>query len=157
MSDRRVDASPYQAGEGRRPVGDWPAEWFAADGAARLVVQRDLRILAANRCAEQILEGGGGLAQRDGALAARDRRSATALSNAIGAAARQPRSIVVGGEGAGAILVEAVALGDAQDSAVAIMLRDLSADVAIECADLEPMFGVTPGEHQVIVRLLQGR
>jgi DNA-binding CsgD family transcriptional regulator len=28
--------------------------------------------------------------------------------------------------------------------------------VEIACADLEPMFGVTPGEHQVIVQLVKG-
>ena len=31
-----------------------------------------------------------------------------------------------------------------------------SAPVEIACADLEPVFGVTPGEHQVIVQLLKG-
>jgi DNA-binding CsgD family transcriptional regulator len=54
-------------------------------------------------------------------------------------------------------MLEAFALGAAADSPVAITLRDLSAPVQIQCADLEPVFGVTHGEHQVIVHLLQGR
>ena len=41
-------------------------------------------------------------------------------------------------------------------SAVALTLRDLGATVQIECAELESMFSVTPGEHQVIVQLLKG-
>ena len=35
-------------------------------------------------------------------------------------------------------------------------MRDLRASAEIECADLESMFGVTPGEHQVLVQLVKG-
>jgi DNA-binding CsgD family transcriptional regulator len=60
------------------------------------------------------------------------------------------------GAGGGALLIDAVALSGEPDGPVALALRDLRGPVEIECADLEPMFGVTPGEHQVIVQLLKG-
>ena len=40
---------------------------------------------------------------------------------------------------------------------MALALRDLSAPVEVACADLEPIFGVTPGEHQVVLHLLRGQ
>jgi DNA-binding CsgD family transcriptional regulator len=55
-----------------------------------------------------------------------------------------------------AVLVDAFALGREAGGAVALTLRDLKATVQIECADLESMFGVTHGEHQVIIQLLKG-
>jgi DNA-binding CsgD family transcriptional regulator len=129
--------------------------WFAQDAAARLVVARDLSLLAANRNALSLLEANGLVGFRDGALVTRDRRSLGELAAIVGEARSKPRFGVVG-SGGGALLVDAFALGEARESPVALVLRDLRAAVEIECADLESMFGVTPGEHQVIVRLVKG-
>ena len=40
--------------------------------------------------------------------------------------------------------------------AIALLLRDLRGSAEIDCADLESMFSVTPGEHQVIIQLVKG-
>ncbi|HEY2709409.1 MAG TPA: LuxR C-terminal-related transcriptional regulator [Caulobacteraceae bacterium] len=139
----------------QRGGGDWPALWFAQDAAARLVVARDLTVLAANRHAVELIEATGLINLRDGALATRDRRSWGDLTTIVGEARAKPHFGVVG-SGGGALLVDALALGDTPESPVALLLRDLRVSVEIECADLESMFGVTPGEHQVIVQLVKG-
>lgn len=140
----------------RRGSEDWPALWFAQDPGARLVIGRDLTIFAANRNALALLEGACPLSLRDGGLAARDRRSSAQLAAIVADARQASRFGVVGASGGTAVLVEACALAGGAQSPVALTLRDLGAPVEIECADLESMFGVTPGEHQVVVQLLKG-
>jgi len=139
-----------------RDGGDWPALWFSRDAAARLVVARDLTVLAANSNALALLEANGAISLRDRALATSDRRSGAELGAIVADAGPQSRVGIVGAGGAAMLLVDALALGDGPDSPVALLLRDLRASVQIECADLESMFGVTPGEHQVIVQLVKG-
>jgi len=136
--------------------GDWPALWFSQDAAARLVIARDLTVLAANGHAVALIESGGVISLRDGALATRDRRAGAELSGIVADAGTAPRVGIVGAGSASALLIDCFALGEDPESAVALLLRDLRAAVQIECADLEAMFGVTPGEHQVIVELVKG-
>lgn len=136
--------------------GDWPALWFSRDAAARLVTARDLTVLAANSKAVALIEANGVISLRDGALATRDRRSGAELGAIVAHACSHSHVGIVGAGGPAALLVEAFALDEGSESPVALSLRDLRASVKIECADLEPMFGVTPGEHQVIVRLVKG-
>jgi DNA-binding CsgD family transcriptional regulator len=156
VSDERGNTSSPTAGTPKRDGSDWPAQWFAQDTVARLVVGRDLAVLAANPCAEAMINDNENLAIRDGVLAIRDRRAASELAAGVSAAGREANSILIGGDGGSAILAETLALGHGAEAPVALTLRDLAREVAIGCADLEPIFGVTPGEHQVIVRLLQG-
>ena len=113
-------------------------------------------MLAANQRAEAVIDGSGTLALRDGVLAARDRRAGSELAARVASAARDIHCIVIRGDGGSAVLVETLALGDESGGPVALTLRDLAGPVSIGCADLEPIFGVTPGENQVVVRLLQG-
>jgi DNA-binding CsgD family transcriptional regulator len=135
---------------------DWPAVWFARDTAARLVVARDLTVLAANRNAVDLIESSGVVSLRDGALVTRDRRSGAELGAIVSEASAAARMGMVGAGGSAALLVDALALGEGAESPVALLLRNLSVSVEIECADLEPVFRVTPGEHQVIVQLVKG-
>jgi DNA-binding CsgD family transcriptional regulator len=103
-----------------------------------------------------LIESSGVVGLRDGTLAARDRRSAAELNAIVAEAGPAPRVGIVGAGGQSALLIDCLALGDDPDSAVALVMRDLRASAEIECADLESMFGVTPGEHQVIVQLVKG-
>jgi DNA-binding CsgD family transcriptional regulator len=135
---------------------NWPALWFSQDAAARLVVGRDLTVLVANSHALSVIENNCVLGLREGALTARDRKAAAELATVLAEAGPQARFAVVGADGGAAVLVEAFTLGEGADAPVALALRDLSTPVQIECADLESMFGVTPGERQVIVQLLKG-
>jgi DNA-binding CsgD family transcriptional regulator len=138
---------------------DWPGLWFAQDGIARLVVGRDLTVLALNHHAVTLLEASGALCLRDGMLAPRDRRCAAELAAIMAFAGPTERTGMVGaggGDGGSVLLVNVQTLVGEPDGAVALALRDPGGKVQIECADLEPMFGVTPGEHQVIVQLVKG-
>jgi DNA-binding CsgD family transcriptional regulator len=143
-------------GSVQRDGVDWPAVWFARDSAARLVVARDLTVLAANRNAVDLIESSGVVSLRDGSLATRDRRSGAELGVIVADAGTAARVGIVGAGGSSALLVDTLALGEGSESPVALLMRDLRASVEIECADLEPMFGVTPGEHLVIVQLVKG-
>jgi len=136
--------------------GDWPARWFSQDAAARLVIARDFTVLAANANAVALIEFSGVVSLRDGSLATRDRRSGAELLAIVAEAATVPRVGIVGAGGPSALLIDAFALGEEADSPVALLVRDLRGSAEIECADLESMFGVTPGEHQVIIQLVKG-
>jgi DNA-binding CsgD family transcriptional regulator len=136
--------------------GDWPALWFSQDAAARLVIARDFTVLAANSNAVALIEFSGVISLRDGSLATRDRRSGAELQSIVSGAGTSPRLGIIGAGGAAAMLVDAFALGEEAGSPVALLLRDLRASAEIACADLESMFGVTPGEHQVIIQLVKG-
>ena len=141
----------------RRDGVDWPALWFAQDTVARLVVSRDLGVLALNHQAVVLLDANGVLAMRDGVLAPRDRRCSAELAAIMAFAGPTARMGVLGaGNGGAMLLVDVQALTGEPDGAVALALRDPGGQVEIECADLEPMFGVTPGERQVIVQLVKG-
>jgi DNA-binding CsgD family transcriptional regulator len=141
----------------RDGVVDWPALWFAQDAVARLVVGRDLTVLALNSHATTLLEANGALSLRDGMLAPRDRRCGAELAAVIAFAGPTARMGVLGaGSDGPALLVDAQTLTSDPDGPVALALRDPHGQVEIECADLEPMFGVTPGERQVIVQLVKG-
>jgi DNA-binding CsgD family transcriptional regulator len=140
----------------RRDGVDWPALWFAQDTVARLVVGRDLSVLALNRQAVVLLDANGVLSMREGILAPRDRRCAAELASIMGFAGPIMRMGMVGAGGGDMLLIDAQALTGEPDGVVALALRDPGGQVEIECADLEPMFGVTPGERQVIVQLVKG-
>lgn len=150
--------SPALAGESMQQDGtDWPALWFAQDAVARLVVRRDLTVMALNHHAANVLDANGALSLRDGVLIPRDRRCAAELTAVIAFAGASGRMGVIGAGGNGPpLLVDVLALTSEPDGPVALALRDPSGAVEIECADLEPMFGVTPGERQVIVQLVKG-
>lgn len=156
--DDDLGLSPALAGGIMQRDGvDWPALWFAQDMVARLVVGRDLTVFALNRHAVALLEGGSPLSLREGVLAPRDRRCAAELAAIISLAEPTARMGVVGAGGGGPVLlIDAMSLGGDPHGAVALALRDPGGQVEIECADLEPMFGVTPGERQVIVQLVKG-
>jgi DNA-binding CsgD family transcriptional regulator len=139
----------------RRDSQDWPALWFAQEATARLIVRRDLTLLAANRNALALLETNAVLGLRDGVITARDRKTMAELT-AIVAEVEPAAKFGVVGAGGAALLVDAVAIKGEGEVAIAVTLRDLGASVEIACADLEAMFSVTPGEHQVILQLLKG-
>ncbi len=146
---------PVRSGDGGSP--DWRTLWFERESTARVIVSRDLTVLAANASAQALIEGSEALSLRDGALAAKDRRATVRLAQAVASAGPTARAVVVSEPaGRAGVLLEVQALDERDDGPAGLMLRDLVAATNIECADLETMFGVTPGEHQVVVQLLKG-
>ncbi len=130
--------------------------WFAEDAVARLVVARDLTVLAVNRKAESLMEATGAFLLRDDTVSGRDRRLVSELTALVARSERSRKLGVIGARGPYSLLVETFALDDDADGPVAVSLRDLRSQPEIECADLEASFGVTPGEHHVVVQLLKG-
>jgi DNA-binding CsgD family transcriptional regulator len=136
---------------------DWRAEWFERDPTARLVVARDLTVIAANRSAFALLERREAIAIREGLLSSKDRTAAAHLADAVVNAEAGSRLDVIGSAGDGAgVVIEARSIDGRPDGPVALTLRDLNGAPDIVCADLEAMFGVTHGEHQVVIQLLKG-
>jgi DNA-binding CsgD family transcriptional regulator len=150
-----ISVAPAE-GQPTRRRADWAALWFAHDASARIVVSRDLRVLMVNLKANVLLESGVALMLRDGFLTSRDRKLASEVAKMVSAATVEPSFHALGGQGA-SVLAKAVSLDADRDAAVGLTVRDLEAPIEIECADLESMFGVTPGEHLVVVQLLRGR
>jgi DNA-binding CsgD family transcriptional regulator len=125
-------------------------EWFDLDSTARLIVSRDLRVRQINKSAHQFFEAPHVLRIRDGVMTAAERQMVAKLARWIAHSTPQPRALVIGeviicGQGVGAA-----------DGVVALWLRDASEDYELKCADLEPVFGLTPAEQQTLVLLLQG-
>jgi DNA-binding CsgD family transcriptional regulator len=150
-----ISVAPAEGLPTRRRA-DWAALWFASEASARIVVGRDLRVLAINLKANELLESGAALMLRDGLLTSRDRKLAGDVATMVSSATAEPSFHALGGQGA-SVLAEAVSLDADRDGPVGLTLRDLEVPIEIECADLEPVFGVTPGEHLVLVQLLRGR
>ena len=86
VNDDQGKNSSSAGGGIRRDRKDWPAQWFAQDAVARLVVGRNLKILAINTRAAAMVEQSDGLAIREGVLVGRDRRIAGELTAAVGEA-----------------------------------------------------------------------
>jgi DNA-binding CsgD family transcriptional regulator len=150
--------SPPTTESGARRQGpDWPVLWFATDGSARVIVDRDLTLLSLNQKAESLLDSNGALGLRDGLLVGKDRKMIADLYTMVANAGREASYRALGAPEGASVLVGAVALDASTKGPVGLVLRDLAAPIEIECADLEPMFGVTPGEHVVVVQLLKGR
>jgi len=152
-----ISVTSFAEGLATRRRVDWAALWFGRDASARLVIGRDLRVLVINLKANELLESGdAALFLRDGMLTSRDRKLVGDVAAMVSAATATPSFRALGGQ-SGSVLAEAVALDADRAGPVGLTLRDLAAPIEIECADLEPMFGVTPGEHWVVVQLLRGR
>jgi DNA-binding CsgD family transcriptional regulator len=135
----------------------WPELWFARDDTARLIVAHDLVVIAASAGARRMLgDKSGDLQLRDDLLTAQHPQTAAELAAALAEADAEPRLRVIGRGASEGFLVEILALGPGPGDPVALTLRDLSRPVVVESAYLGSKFDVTPGEYQVIVRLLQG-
>jgi len=135
----------------------WGARWFSHDEVPRIVVGRDFAVLAMNEAARELLQRTRLLAIRENTLHMEERRDYVDLAVLIGKAKKEPHAGVVGVNADTAILVEVDPVTDDEDGPVGLALRDLSAPIDIECANLDPVFGVTRGEQQVLVELLKGR
>lgn len=87
---------------------------------------------------------------RDGMLCAKDRRAGLQLEHFV--AGLEPDCI-------GTLpLLDFLIVGRrlAPDAPIALQFRDLRCRFEIDCADLEPVFGVTRTEQQTLLRMLQG-
>jgi DNA-binding CsgD family transcriptional regulator len=140
-----------------RVLQDWPewaAHWFMGDRTARIIVTRDLQLLAVNKRASEILAASGLLSIWDGQLLA-TRNSADLREAVAGASAVESTHLL--GEADEGVLLTVGAASDGPDEPVALTLHEISVPVEIDASDLCQAFGLTPCEEGVVLGLLRGQ
>lgn len=139
------------------PVADWTRRWFDLEQAARLIVDDTLVILAANARATRILTNSTSLSQRDGRIVLRHRGTGSELLDLVGEMPEGAvRSRIISAHNGDAVLVRAQLLNFNPTPIVGLWLRDLGEEIELDCADLEPLFGLTRTEQAVLVKLMMG-
>jgi DNA-binding CsgD family transcriptional regulator len=131
--------------------------WLHADPTPRVVIDWALNILWRNAAADALFARGRLVHGRDGVLGSPDRRAMAQIQAIIwNAKPGRPTSAVVGDPGADALLITGATLQSAEVSAIGLVLREIEVDAQYELPDLEPAFGLTPSEQQIVGLLLAG-
>jgi DNA-binding CsgD family transcriptional regulator len=153
---RSAEDSPAQP---RWPAAEawpqWAAYWFMFDRAPRVIVSRDLRVLAVNGRGLEVIAESHLLSISEGRLLARGPLAVATLDEAVLSAGGQDKVHVLGAGHATLALI-AVAASNRPDEPVSLTLRDLSDPVEIDLPNLGPIFGVTRSEQRSILGLLRG-
>jgi DNA-binding CsgD family transcriptional regulator len=125
------------------------------DRTPRIIVSRDLRLLAVNKRASEVIAASDGLLSIcDGQLLAT--RHLENLREAV-AAAGELESTHLLGEADQGVLLTVGAASDRRDEPVALTLHEISVPVEIEASDLCRAFGLTRCEEGVVLGLLRGQ
>lgn len=135
---------------------EWAASAFIRDRTARIIVRRDLRVLAINARAMELISASNVLSVAGAQLRAAPELALASLRHAVKSASERESVKLFGPPDAG-ILLTARAASDAPTEPVSLALRDVSVKVEIDCPDLSDVFGLTPGERGVVLGLLQGQ
>lgn len=141
---------------GRSDRASWPECWFEVDTTPRVVVARNLQILARNAQARRLMSRARCLVDINGQLTSRDRRASMALQSLVAAAGLVAHATVIRPLAGDVVLVRGQALDADDRGPVALTLRDLGEKLVVNCPDLEAMYGLTRAEHQVMKLLLKG-
>ena len=133
---------------------DWAAKWFMGDRTPRIILSRDLRLLAVNRRASQLIAASGLLSIWDGQLLAA--RDSADLREAVATAGAVESTHLLGGADQGVLLTVGAA-SDGPDEPVALTLHEITVPVEIDASDLRQAFGLTRCEEGVVLGLLRGQ
>jgi DNA-binding CsgD family transcriptional regulator len=135
----------------------WAGVWLASEPTPRVVVDIGLNVLWRNNAADSFLRRSPLLHHRDGALGSTDRRISNQLQSLTwNVKPGRPTSAVVGRPDDGALLLTGVPLDGSPGSGVGLTIREIEVDTRYELPDLEPIFGLTPSEQQIVGLLLAG-
>jgi DNA-binding CsgD family transcriptional regulator len=135
---------------------EWASSSFIRDRVPRIIVTRNLKVLAVNARAMDVITATKVLSIAGGQLAATADLAMAKLRHAARTAGERESLQLLGQMDSG-VLLTAGAVSDAPTEPVTMTLRDTSAPTGIECADLCAIFGLTPGEQAVILGLLSGQ
>ncbi len=132
-------------------------EWIARDAVPRLIVNEDLLVLWENKAAQGMLRARRDLELRDGAIVAMNASQHEAFAGFVRRARSEVSSMVLSlEEGDGHLIVRAQAVGRS-DSEVFVGLQFYrTGEHKFEYADFKQAFGLTPAEHSVLLRMLDG-
>ena len=110
-----------------------------------------------NAAAEAFLGSGRVLHARDGVLTCSDRSAAAQIQSIIwNVKADRPTSAVIGQPDHQGILITGSLLRRSDRVCVGLVIREIDADLHYELPDLEPVFGLTPSEQEIVGLLVAG-
>lgn len=140
---------------GGQEWSDWAASWFLSDQTPRMIVSRQLVVLAINHTAWEMVSRGDLLSISDRQLSTRTGLLLPKLRQAV-LGAREKESRLLLNDGDSEIMVTVAASSDRPDEAVKLTLRDTTLPATIECLDLRQLFGLTRSEQTAILGLFTG-
>jgi DNA-binding CsgD family transcriptional regulator len=128
----------------------WSSFWFETAFNPSIILDDDLNTIEINQKGRELLSDNRGLFLRGATLSAKDRKAGIQLERFV--------SGLAPGEVNAMAVLDFLILGKRliEDGPVALQFRDLRNPFEIGCADLEPVFGVTPAEQRTLVLMLQG-
>ena len=135
---------------------DWAADWFKSDQTPRVIVSRQLTVLAINHCAWELISRSDLLLISDRQLSTRKSLLLPKLRAAV-SSARERESRVLLNDGGSEVMLTTAASSERPDEAVTLTLRDTTQPATIECLDLRQVFGLTRSEQGAILSLLSGQ
>lgn len=137
---------------------DWAELWLGVDPTPRMVVDWGLLVLWRNAAADAMLERTRLFHARDGALVCKDRAGSSQIQNMVwNVKPNRPVSAVLGEPEDQGFLVTGTLLRRAGTAYVGLAFRELEMDSRYELPDLEPVFGLTPSEQEIVGLLLAGQ
>jgi DNA-binding CsgD family transcriptional regulator len=140
-----------------RTEDSWAETWLAHEPTPRIVVDLGLAVLWRNAAADAFLKRSRLLSHREGVLTSSDRRISNQLQTlAWNVKPGRPTSAVVGIPDDGALLITGMPLDGSPGSGVGLTIREIEVDTGYELPNLEPVFGLTPSEQQIVGLLLAG-
>lgn len=145
----------------QKPVDDLlPAmlalDWIERDPVARLICSDELIIAWTNPAARAALARGGDLEQRDGHLATCDRAQQNELCAFAKGCDQVLATLVLPRHGDdGYLLMRGRRIGPG-DGHIGLTFFTTGPDFRALHADLERAFGLTPAEHRVLLRMIEG-
>lgn len=143
---------------GAGPLGGRLAElWLNSDGQARLVIDRNLRILWWSDGAALLLSSAGPLTYKGDQLVGADRNAQSELATWVANTDfSKPALALVSAEGVEPqFLVRGRAIEPAPNAPIGLTIRSHAPD--FDMPDLRQLFSLTAAEEQVIRQLLKGR
>ena len=143
--------------DGGAAGSEWAELWLEAEPTPRLVVDWGLAVVWRNAAADAFLSSGRVVHARDGTLSSSDRSASVQIQSIIwNVKGDRPISAVIGQPDHRGILITGTLLRRAERVCVGLVIREIDADLRYELPDLEPVFGLTPSEQEIIGLLLAG-
>lgn len=137
--------------------GHWAGLWLSHEPTPRVVVDLGLSLLWRNGAADAFLKRSRLLHARDGVMTSGERRISNQLQTlAWNAKPGRPTTAVVGIPDDGALLITGILLEGSVGAGVGLTIREIEVDAGYELPNLEPVFGLTPSEQQIVGLLLAG-
>lgn len=143
---------------GAASVGRYMIAWANLEWSARMIITRHRKVLWGNDAALRLMQDGGDLRVGSGALVLADTAQMETFSAFIRRATVETSSwCYLRPAPDDPILFRAQLLPDkSTEEVIGLTFHAAGADFPMEWADFSPAFNLTPGEHRVVLRLLEG-